>query len=75
MGWKCKKCKNTELFTEVNAVETDVYQEKATTKIKKIKNRKIRRQGALNVWCRKCDSENVEWIDVKDQGDSYLEKK
>lgn len=75
MGWKCNKCGNTESFTEINPIKTIVTQEKSTTKILKIQN-KYRKEdeGAINVWCNKCDSENVSWVKVPIQDYSYLKK-
>ena len=75
MGWKCNKCKNTESFTEINPVETLVFQEKGTTKVLKIEN-KYRKgnEGALNVWCNKCESEDVSWVEVPTQDFSYFKE-
>lgn len=76
MGWKCNKCGNTESFTEINSIETVVAQEKGTTRILKIHNRyRNANEGVSNVWCNKCDSEDVHWVEVPDQDDSYLKKK
>lgn len=71
MGWKCNKCGNTELFTEVNPIETTVIQEKDTTKITKVHD-KYREGGALNAWCNKCDSEDVKWVNVPDQSNDFV---
>ena len=73
MGWKCDKCGNTEGFTEVNTVNTMVTQEKGSTRILKIKN-VYRNEASLNVWCNKCDSEDVSWVEVPEQDSSYLSK-
>jgi DNA-directed RNA polymerase subunit M/transcription elongation factor TFIIS len=73
MGWKCDKCGNTENFTEVNTVNTVVTQERDSTKILRIKN-VYRNEAALNVWCNKCDNEEVSWVEVPDQDESYLSK-
>jgi DNA-directed RNA polymerase subunit M/transcription elongation factor TFIIS len=74
MGWKCDKCGNTEDFTEVNTVNTKVTQEKGSTRILKIKNQ-YRADGATNVWCNRCDSEEVSWVEVPDQDSAYLNAK
>ncbi|MFH1510415.1 MAG: hypothetical protein ABIF10_01890 [Candidatus Woesearchaeota archaeon] len=71
MAWKCDKCGNTESFTEVNTVNTHVTQDKNSTRILKINNI-YRKEGALNVWCNKCDSEDVSWVELTDQDSSYL---
>lgn len=71
MGWKCNNCGNTQSFTEVNTVNTAVTQEKGTTKILRIGNI-YRGEAAMNVWCNKCDSEDVCWVDVPDQDTGYM---
>jgi DNA-directed RNA polymerase subunit M/transcription elongation factor TFIIS len=71
MGWRCDKCGNTEDFTEVNTVTTQVNQEKGSTKILKIRN-SYRSDGALNTWCNRCDSEEVSWIEVPNQDEAFL---
>ena len=73
MGWRCNKCGNTEDFTEVNTVNTEVSQEKDSTKILGIRNT-YRNEAALNVWCNRCDGEDVVWKDVAGQDDSHLNK-
>lgn len=71
MGWICNQCKNTEDFTELNTVKTKVTQEKDSTRILRIRDSRTA-EGVTNVWCNKCDSEDVSWIDVPDQDDRYM---
>ena len=42
MGWQCRNCGNTESFVEINKVQTEVRQQKGSTRIEKIVNKKIR---------------------------------
>jgi hypothetical protein len=55
-------------------VNTEVTQENASTKILKIKNT-YRGDAATNVWCNRCDSEEVSWVEVPEQQADYLSGK
>lgn len=71
MGWKCMACGNTELFMETNRVETQVTQDRGTTRIKKSVNR-YHDRPLLSIKCSACGSQNVKWVEVSNQDYSYL---
>lgn len=71
MGWKCSNCGNTELFIEINKVETLVSQEKNTTRIKKVIN-KYMDNPLIEVKCDVCMSKHVIWVNLQAQDDSYI---
>ncbi|MFH1511649.1 MAG: radical SAM protein, partial [Candidatus Woesearchaeota archaeon] len=72
MGWLCRDCGNRKNFLETNSVRTYVSQDNETSKIKSILNEYMD-DALLSVYCSRCKSSNVEWLECE-QGDDYLLK-
>jgi MoaA/NifB/PqqE/SkfB family radical SAM enzyme len=73
MGWKCNQCGNTELFVEINRVESTVTQEKNSAHITKIINRYI--ENPLDsVRCAKCNNQDLQWLRERHDAKNSIEQ-